>query len=130
MMTLAQKEPPLNNRTLYRFARRLYLKNYRAQRFGSGAGDYIIQIALSLGAGGYTAFQTYQRLHTQDGLGAVFAICLTGILAWSVLYGANKLLNLYFEACAFAEQAILVAGDPAEIEQYFDDIYPWVFYHK
>lgn len=129
-MTIVRKDPAWDHKALRHYARQFYLKNYRAHRFGAKWGDYLVQIALSLGGGIYAAIQTYQRAQSHDQLSVLLAGVLTLILAVSVLHAASKLSELYFDATDFADEAVLNANSPDEIEDYFDNAYPWVFYHK
>lgn len=130
MMSVASGDTHNQNKALYRYARDFYLKHYRLHRFGAGHGDYITQALLSALAAGYAGVQTYKQWQGKSELGIFIGLVATFLLAWSTLYGLGKLVELHLQANAFADEALLCANTEAEVEQYFDDTFPWVFYHK
>lgn len=129
-MIKPQNEPPQVDKALHRYARQFYLENFRTHRFGATSSDYAAQAILSVAAGAYAAWQTYMRMQNKDSLGTLLAVVCVVILAWSTLHGIGRLVQLQIDASAFADEATLSVISQDEIERYFEEVYPWVFYQK
>lgn len=117
-------------KSLHRYARNFYMTHHREHRTSGTGREHSIATVVSGVTLIYVGYRLKEQLSLCSRLNAVILLACAIPLVLLFLHSVFKFIDYRGQATAFADDAIDNANSFAEIEAYFDNTYPLVFYRK
>lgn len=119
-----------SRKSLHRYARKFYMTHHREHRTSGTGREHFIAAAISGVTLIYVGYRIKEQLGLCSRLSAIVLLVCAIPLLLLFLRSVFKFIDYHTQAAAFADDAVDNASNFAEVEAYFDNTYPLVFYRK